>query len=306
MIEYSDPVFINSVFNFEIGYIFWMSIFKTLSISWNGFKLIHSLALFTLLIIFTRKIRIDNFTYSLLLLFFVSRLYFYNTFVSMRQPISIFLFLVATNYLNKRKMVTYYLLVLMAISFHSSAIILLFYPIINKLNLSKKSLKAFGYISFLAFILNLVGIEFIRYFSFVEIIIPTAIGKTKFNSLIYSTYGSKISIIYTLEFFIILYLSIKNYNKFEEENDVWQLEYLFILMFIFTFFRSVASLTRFKDYFILTYPFIISKELNKNRYKNIYIIVIILYFISIYYRYLSNFDNGSLVPYRSYIIDIFK
>ena len=131
------------------------SICKTIGFSFYGFTLINSIIFYSCLYIGLKR-HINNFNF--LILVFMYKMFFYDTFISMRQSISIAIFFVALNYIKDKKLVKYIICCVIATLFHNSSIILFPNYLINYLKIDKKKLRIITVIFIIFLILNITGI----------------------------------------------------------------------------------------------------------------------------------------------------
>jgi len=117
--------------NYQPLWILMVSLSKTLIDHITFFHFLHSLIFNLALFIFLK--RYTNKPFSVLLILFVSLLYFYFSFEIQRQTMSIAVFLLSVRYLEEKKWVKYFLLSVVAYYFHMSAIILFVLPCMNML-----------------------------------------------------------------------------------------------------------------------------------------------------------------------------
>lgn len=111
--------------------------------------------------------------------------------------------------------------------------------------------------------------------------------------------------LHTFEYFTIMMLTIINYDKITKsnENAEFIIKIFIILLPIFTLFRGYSILTREKDYFTITYAIILLYlcEINQRKYSGIIQLCTIGLCLMGYTRFITQFDEGSLMPYKSYL-----
>ena len=112
---------VDGTFEMEKGYLFLNSLVKTMGLNFYGFTLIHSMIFYLCMYIGLKRYT-KNFNYFLVV--FLYKMFFYDTFISMRQSISIAIFFIAVQFIEKRKPIKYFALCILAFLFHNSAIIL--------------------------------------------------------------------------------------------------------------------------------------------------------------------------------------
>lgn len=294
---------INGTFGMEKGYLLYNSIIKTLGFSFYGFTLINSIIFYTCLYIGLKRY-IKNFNFFLII--FLYKMFFYDTFISMRQSVSMVIFFIALQFIEKKKPVKYWTLCTIALFFHNSAIILFPLYFIRNFKISKKTFMIINIVGLIFLILNITGIFVFNPINVINILFSNnSIALEKSNS--YFDITEKISIIHSLEYFVIAIILYFNYEYIQNKNDKSKLviNIFIILMFIFTVMRGFVIITRIKDYFLWTYSIILyylmeNQEIKK---KNIIAILVCVVCLYGYIRYLKSFDNGGLIPYNSYLND---
>lgn len=294
---------INGTFGMEKGYLLYNSIIKTLGFSFYGFTLINSIIFYTCLYIGLKRY-IKNFNFFLII--FLYKMFFYDTFISMRQSVSMVIFFIALQFIEKKKPVKYWILCTIALFFHNSAIILFPLYFIRNFKISKKTFMIINIVGLIFLILNITGIFVFNPINVINILFSNnSIALEKSNS--YFDITEKISIIHSLEYFVIAIILYFNYEYIQNKNDKSKLviNIFIILMFIFTVMRGFVIITRIKDYFLWTYSIILyylmeNQEIKK---KNIIAILVCVVCLYGYIRYLKSFDKGGLIPYNSYLND---
>ena len=126
---------INGTYGMEKGYLLYNSNIKPLGFSF-----------YCLYIGLKRYIKNFNF----FLIIFLYKMFFYDTFISMRQSVSMVIFFIALQFIEKKKPVKYWILCTIALFFHNSAIILFPLYFIRNFKISKKTFM----------IINIVGLIF--------------------------------------------------------------------------------------------------------------------------------------------------
>lgn len=290
-------------FGMEKGYLFLNSLVKTMGLNFYGFTLLHSVTFYSCMYIGLKRYT-KNFNYFLVV--FLYKMFFYDTFISMRQSISMAIFFIAVQFIEKRKPIKYFALCILAFLFHNSAIILFPLYFINRIKISKKAFKIINIIGIIFLVLNITGIFVFN---------PSGIVNKIFNGNQnamekaegYFDTNEKISIIHTLEYYLIAIIIYFNYDSIQNKNEHSNLilNMFVILMFIFTVMRGFVIITRIKDYFLWTYPIILYYLIENRKVKEKYLIAILSCIVCLYgyIRYINSFDNGGLMPYNSYLND---
>ena len=288
-------------FGMEKCYLFLNSLVKSMGLNFYGFTLLHSVIFYLCMYIGLKRYT-KNFNYFLVV--FLYKMFFYDTFISMRQSISMAIFFIAVQFIEKRKPIKYFALCILAFLFHNSAIILFPLYFINRIKISKKAFKIINIIGIIFLVLNITGIFVFN---------PSGIVNKIFNGNQnamekaegYFDTSEKISIIHTLEYYLIAIIIYLNYDSIQNKNEHSNLilNMFVILMFIFTVMRGFVIITRIKDYFLWTYPILLYYLIENRKVKEKYLIAILSCIVCLYgyIRYINSFDNGGLMPYNSYL-----
>lgn len=112
-----------------------IAVCRSLSDSIILFQLVHALLFNVFLFVFISQYSKKPF--SVLMLLIVSLMYFYLSFEIQREVMAVIIFLINIKNLEKKKWIRYYLLVFLSITFHISAIILIFLPLFRLIKLNK-------------------------------------------------------------------------------------------------------------------------------------------------------------------------
>lgn len=312
--------------NYESGFLLLCSIIKTLGFSYFGFILIWTI-IFYLLMVKGLESFVSN--WSVFFAVFMYKIMFYNTFISIRQGLTIALFCYMLKYIRDRKWYIYFPLCILALLEHNGAIILFPLYFVNYIPTSKRFIRNFAIIMIPTwFISSKVDLSNFIYQ------IADFLGSSKATHWVEAT--EQISIIHTLECYAIFILVLIFYNKIisnERKNEVkLVLQLLLITIPMFTLFRDWIIITREKDYFVIMYGIILGYILdggttsllkyNENNivlnnpyfdvgYKNatlISLIIILACFIGMT-RYVLVFDGGALMNFTSFItqnVSIFR
>lgn len=283
--------------SYEAGYYYIMSFFKTLGISFYGFCVILAAFFYTALWKGLKKYT-DH--YGLLTLVFAYKLLFYDTHISMRQPITIAGFFLLLPLLQERKWIKYFLWTFVLTRFHNGAYILFPLYFITYLNVTK-SIFRWAYIIFVpTIIIGFSGIDILGPVGeFIASNADSQMAVTKADKYFGNDNVSAVSIIHTLEFFVFSYFVYVNYDKLNFYDPKKQLiiKMFLCLLPLFTLFRGSEVLSREKDYFILSYAvltgYIVETPtcLNRNLIKNFVIALCVFG----YFRYIAAFNNYLLI-----------
>ena len=259
--------------------------------------IISLLYIITIYYLVKRNLNINDYWFSIILLLLNPYLFLVHL-SSIRQTIAICIFIFAVDFAIKRKPLLYFLLILAATGFHSSAIILMpIYFIANSKKINKKLI-----LLIYATIIILVATPIF------ETIIHFVLNKLSLNTLYqhYFEQGLQNSLRATLIASIFLFIIILNINKLEGKDLIYgKLSLIAAIISILTY--KLSMMTRvgmyFDVFFIITLPQIlkiVEKKVNK---QILFIIIISIYFL----KYISFFNNPLWRGYNYYkIISIKK
>jgi len=289
-------------FGFETGYLLLNSLVKTIGMNFYGFTLIHSVIFYICLYIGLKRYA-NNL--NLLIIVFLYKLFFYNTFISMRQSITIAIFLIAMHYIEEKKPAKYFALCTLAVFFHTAALILFPVYFIRRIKLSKDKMILANVIFVPTILISLLNVPIMKLFSFAIALSGNPIIVMKANNLISVAAASPIGIFHTLEYLLLMVFVIYNYEKIIkiDEHAEFILKLFLILLPIFTLFRGYEILTRIKDYFTFSYGIILGYLclMDNRKYRLLFQIGTIIVCAYGFFRFIILFGSGGLMPYESYI-----
>lgn len=290
--------------NYEIGYTYIASFFKTIGISFYGFCLIH--ASFFYFCMYKGLKRYTN-HFGIVILIFLYKLFFYNTMISMRQSITVACFMLMVPLIEEKKYIKYYICAFLVATIHNGAyLLLIIYPLVY-IALTKARIRWANIIFIPTLFIGLAGIDvlgpigqFLQDNSTSEMMARKAAGYFDNENL------SPIGIFHTLEYFLLMFFVYNNIKKMNLKNSkVHIVMWMFLcLLPLFTLFRGSEILTREKDYFLIYYAVIIGYLIDKlpQHRKLIYTFITLLCAFG-YYRYVILFDNGAFLRYESWLLN---
>jgi len=296
--------------NYEFGYIFFNSVIKSIGFTFYGFTLVHSV-LFYLCMYYGLKRYIND--YYIFILFFLYKLFFYNTFISMRQSITIAFFFYAVHLIEERKTVKYFVLCSIAATIHNGAWILFLVYFINRISLTKQKVFCLNMIFIPTLILSYIDNPLLDYLSFIFENTPFADNGQRIGTFIDTAGLSSIDIFHTLEYLfimILVYVFFEKIMKIDKNAEVI-IKVFLILLPLFTLFRDYEILTRIKDYFIFTYPIIFGYlcMIDNKKYRTVVQIVGVILCTFGFFKFAIMFNNSEMMSYKSYLfqgISIFQ
>ena len=236
---------------------------------------------------------------------FLYKMFFYDTFISLRQSITIAIFFISLRFIENKKLIPYFLCCLLATTFHNGALLLFAIYGVSKIKLTKKRLIILNCIFIPTLLVSILKIPILAPFQGFINLFSTETAAQKASNLINATTTTGISYLHTIEYFTIMFLIIINYSKIieQDKNAEFIIKLFLVLLPLFTIFRGYEILTREKDYFLFTYAVLIDylcRIKNKKYYLPLQGITIAICLLG-FYRFIILFDNGGMLPYRSYL-----
>ncbi|MEO8416840.1 MAG: EpsG family protein [Ginsengibacter sp.] len=271
-------------YHFEAGWIFLCRIFKP----FGFFTMVACLALFNSWAYyrFIKRFVPLNYYWLAVFIYVFSPGMMLTNCSAMRQSLAIGLFLLAIEFINKKKMIYYFLLIGLASLFHQSALVLIPFYFLGRLNLR---LKWYWQIS-------LVGL-FLSLFLFSNSISPFINRIISSNFSQYELYdtstqvGSGIGVL-ILSFFYCLVLY---WEPYQDEKDSILFKLSFISYFFIPLSLILVMLTRIGMYFqvanMAVFP-LLYVSLNKSIWKNLNIFILILFTLYSFYVFFHSETYG--------------
>lgn len=287
----------------EPGYMLLNSLGKTIGLTFNGFCLLHSLVFYILMYVGLRRY-ISNFNF--LLIVFLYKLFFYETFVAMRQSLTIGMFFYSLKYLELKDWKKYFACSFLAVFFHRGAIILFFIYLINWFKLTKRTILWLNVIFIPTIIVSFVEIPILGSLDFILGYISDETFSMKTQNLLNAELSEGISIFHALEYFGVMWLMYSNLDKVDMSDRKIQLviKLFLCLLPLFTLLRGYSIFTREKDYFVLMYASIIYYIGMRTTILHRVILFVMTGAICAFgfFRFILLFDNGGMIPYRSWLL----
>ena len=289
-----------TTFGVERAYLFGNSLFKTLHFSYYGYIFVQAM-----FIIFTTYFALKKYTreYMLVVMVFLYKFYFYNTFISLRQPITIALFFIMLRLMENRRILLYMLLAVLAFNFHTAAIVLFPLYFLNRVKVTRGLILTLNAIFLPTLILSAMKLPVLRVF---EPILELEIFSTdevfmKTEKLIMGESLTTINWLHTAEYFLLMALLIFFFYRIKEANPECDtmIKLFLCLLPIFTLCRNYEILTRIKDYFTISYGFIIAYIANveKGKYRFMTYVLTALWCGFGVFRFIVLFDGGAMLKY---------
>ena len=301
----------------EIGFLLICSIIKQLGFSYFGFTLLYA-TLFYILLYNDIKEFVVN--WAPFWAVFMYKIMFYNTFVSLRQGMTIAIFCYMMKYIRDGKIFKYFAWCIMAFFVHRGALILFPLYFIRYIPVTRDLIK----FTALVFAPTWFFKKYINLGAIINIVI-SVIGFSDKSSG-WGTASESIGVIHTLECYAVVVMVLIFYNKIisqQNEQDVKLILRLFLVTIpIFTLFSNWIVMTREKDYFVLMYGLLFgyilkggtTSQLEETREKIsgacrsitgsinakiIALVILLICYIGIV-KYITGFDGGSLTHFVSF------
>lgn len=283
-IRYVDP----SNPSTEIGYLYLLKLFEWLNISQQGYLVLTSLIISSSFSWFIYKYSISTTATTLSFFLHITIGLFAMTMSGIRQSLAISIVLFGIHFAFKRKFLTYTFFILLAYTFHSSALI--FYPAYFLFKLKLKSYKTIFYITIAILVVFLFNHHIFSYFglsSFVTNIFPSGryyelyIESGNLKGMNFLPVFFRISLL----LMVAMYWRVQNVNLRSLSNFDTSFFYLGTISVFFSIISlNLSVIERLSYYFfapfIILIPNTLVKYKNKNT-SNYHIFVLILFIISI-------------------------
>lgn len=295
----------NGLIGSDVGWTLINSITKSMGFNFYGLTVFVAI-FFWFTLYFVLKKYMTNIN-----IFFVIAMYKYLldvSFIYMRQSVAVAIFILSLRYILKKKIIPYMLLVVFAATVHFSAVILIPIYWINRIKITQKRLFWYTVLFSSSFILVLLHVDIISMFGFLSNIVSGS-GAQKIseasNGTLYGEVGILSSILHLIEFLIVAFFLIKNFDKMElyDEKKELMIRLFMLLLPIYSIFATSSIMVRYGFYFLFTYSVIIDYLVVKVNIINKifwYALLIIVSFFGMY-KFVIGFDDGADLYYDSFI-----
>lgn len=283
---------------YEVGYTAFVYLCaNVLHLSYEGSLVVEAFVFYMLMYVGLKRYMPN---WGIFLMLFMYKMFFYVTFIAMRQALTVAGFYLILRYLHERKVVKYYLSLLIVSSFHYGAILLfVLYPIFG-IKISQRRLLVLGTIFGISTVAsNLTGA-----------LLNVAVGILGMSQLedkaaSYSSSEASLNILYTLEYFLLFILMVKKYDVIVRrfKNSDFVIKWFLIVLPIVTLFRSTLILVRELPYFYPAYAvlfyYVYAVSHNKKLLYSGFSMICLLGII----KYIIQFDNGHFLEYKSWLFN---
>lgn len=292
-----------TMLNYEKSYLICQSFFYNLGFSFYGFCLFHAAFFY-----FALWKGLSRYTehFGIVILIFLYKLFFYNTFISMRQSITVACFFLMIPLIENKKWLKYFICCYIVSRFHNGAYMLfVLYPLAY-IKLSKKLIFWLNILFLPTMAIGMLGIDVLGPIgSFLASNTTNEAELKKISGYFDNENLSPIGIFHTLEYYLIMFLFYINIKKLDLNNPFIRVPILLFLCLIplFTLFRGSEILTREKDYFTIFYAVILGFLIDVRYRKTLLYIFVVLLCAFGYYRYVILFDDGAFLAYKSWLFE---
>lgn len=292
--------------NYEYGYMILTSMVKSLGLTFYGWTVVHAGIFYTCL---WKGLSRYTDKFGPIMLIFLYKLFFYNTFISMRQSLTVCGFFLIMHLIQERKWWQYLLCAFLLSRLHNGAYMLIALLPLGYVELTKARLIQLNIIFIPTIALGFAGVDVMGPIGdFLRSNMDNDAAQYRIGQYFDNENLSPIGIFHTLEYFLIMFFVVKKYDEIRKfEYGEFIIKLFVCLLPLFTLLRGSEILTREKDYFTITYALIaiMLGEINHGRNKQlIYAFLTILCSFG-FIRYFISFDGGELMNYRMWLFEPF-
>lgn len=282
---------------YEVGYTAFVYLCaNVLHLSFEGSLVVEALIFYILMYVGLKKYMPN---WGIFLMFFMYKMFFYVTFVAMRQAFTVAGFFVIMRFLEERKPLKYYTSLALVATFHYGALLLfVLYPIFG-LKIKKERLKTIAVIfgvstifssmtgTLLNFVVNILGLS-----------------QLEDKAADYSG-GAGLNILYTIEYFLLYIFMVRNYDKIKQRFQHADFVIMLFLMVlpIVTLFRSTVILVRELPYFYPAYAILLYYVFAVSKNRRIIFPFFVILCLSGILKYIIQFDDGHFMHYKTWLFN---
>lgn len=295
--SYADaPVYLKQM---DVGYLLWNSIARLfVGDNYNLFLLLTNAILVVLLLKGFVRNNITNGIFFILF-FYASRLYLQYNFVLVRQAIALVVVWYAFCYLARNELKKFYLFVIIAISFHFSAIVCLFFPLVKRININP---QLYFTILFVLIVLGVLGISG----SLIKGVLDTVLSSMGLplsdRLMKYLDHEGGSNILNFVEAIPFFYIALSNREELlssDEGRLYYNMHFCFILLMACT--MNLSFVTRFWQYMIIAYFYLLSYYHGKAENRSLFVLLA-LYCLVYSTRYIMIWFYD--VPYSCFLFHL--
>lgn len=282
---------------YEVGYTAFVYLCaNVLHLSFEGSLVVEALIFYILMYVGLKKYMPN---WGIFLMFFMYKMFFYVTFVAMRQAFTVAGFFVIMRYLEERKPLKYYASLALVATFHYGALLLfVLYPLFG-LKIKKERLKTIAVIFGVStFFSGLTGTSL----NFVVSIL--GLSQLEDKAAGYSG-GAGLNILYTIEYFLLYIFMVRNYDKIKQrfQHADFVIMMFIIVLPIVTLFRSTVILVRELPYFYPAYAILLYYVFAVSKNRRIIFPFFVILCLSGILKYIIQFDDGHFMHYKTWLFN---
>ena len=287
--------------NRQWGWMLLLSITKTITPSFDFFKAFHALIInFSFGYIIYKYFK---FKFTALLCYYIY-IYIPVNFEILREALAISFFLLSTPYFLERKFIKYYLLTIIAFSFHISAFILFLFPLTLKIEQSRFVIISLLIICVFSLAFVSQTQELFYYLLFIESVSEKA--NYYFSSDTHG--GSNYSISNIINYFLNIIAPMLLILKAKEDDNIKKFApYIIVYVLIYTAATHISIFFRFNNYFNIIFIYIYIQMFYSKHFlsrynlksRKIFLCIAILFFCILKFKILIQ-PIGNIPGYYRY------
>ena len=236
----------NKYFGYQPLYVLFVAACKSIDPDYYFYQLMHSIVFNIVFFWFIKKYSARPFTTILILYVFL--VYFYFGYEIQREMFAICCFLISYKYFMENKWIPYYILAIIAFSFHISASVLFILPLFKLIQFSKRNLIILILVSVPILFSKLIFTDFIKLLLVTESMQNKG---EKYSEVELSITG--ILFFYFVRFIVFIpFLYFYAKNRLRDNKYNWM---FFALTIISILSQVIVGFERFSNYLYL--PFVI-------------------------------------------------
>lgn len=292
-----EMVFLGILNGFEIGYGYCVYLVRSRTDDYSFFLIIHAIVFFAL--VFKANRKLSPFPIVSLLIFYTLTI---GVMGSNRQLIALAICLYSLQFVDAKKPIIFFILVVLASLFHTTAVIFTVFYFLNRDFKKYQILLAI----LLAFIIGKTSLPNLFFSGFGNLLGGTAASKAEVYGEIEVTAGlSLFGLIRRLIYFAIF---LYNYDKLSQKFRMYKLlfnGFLFGLIFYFLFSSTLIILVnRGSLYFNVMESFLLASQLLlfTPKDRGYVFVMLIMYSIYIFFQSISAYED-LFIPYKGIFIN---
>lgn len=269
---------------------------NVLHVSFEGSLVIEAFIFYILMYVGLKKYMPN---WGIFLMFFMYKMFFYVTFVAMRQAFTIAGFYFIMRYMEERKPIKYYATLALVSTFHYGALMLfVLYPLFG-LKIRKERLKMIAILFGTSIFLSGMTGSLLN-----VVVVVLGMSQLEEKAADYSA-DESLNILYTIEYYLLYFLMMKNYDTIKQRFQHADFVIILFLMVlpIVTLFRSTVILVRELPYFYPAYAILLYYVYAVSKHRKIIFPVFVILCLTGILKYIIQFDNGHFMHYKTWLFN---